>query len=219
VFRWIYQDVAAFNRFLRAEGPRLFPHLKRDDAEELLAAKLMGRWRDGTPLVLSPDSPDPALAERDFGFHETDPDGERCPFSAHIRVMNPRDQPIKRALGRVPAVLRRGMPYGPPLDGPEDDGVDRGLIGVFLCADVSRQVLTLTSWATQNDFSPVYRASPRVQDALIGNRVTSDRSFTVPGAAAAIEEMPAFLRTKGTAIVLYPSGTTLRAIIGRRAGG
>jgi hypothetical protein len=24
------------------------------DAEEFLAAKLMGRWRDGTPLTLSP---------------------------------------------------------------------------------------------------------------------------------------------------------------------
>jgi deferrochelatase/peroxidase EfeB len=61
-FRWIYQDVAAFNRFLRAEGPGLFPELAGTDAEELLAAKLMGRWRDGSPLVLAPERPDPKLA-------------------------------------------------------------------------------------------------------------------------------------------------------------
>lgn len=212
VFRWIYQDVATFDRFLREEGPRLFPDRGETLAAELLAAKLLGRWRDGTPLVLSPDGPDPSAVTREFSFDAQDADGARCPFSAHIRVMNPRDQPIKRAHGKTPVVLRRGMPYGPPLQGPEDDDVDRGLLGVFLCADVSGQVLTLTGWANKNDFSPVYSSSPRVQDALIGNRVTTDRSFTIPGAAATIEELPQFLRTKGTAILLYPSGRTLGAI-------
>jgi deferrochelatase/peroxidase EfeB len=101
-FRWIYQDVATFNRFLRTEGPRLFPDDPPAHAEELLAAKMMGRWRDGTPLVLSPDAPDPAKARaNDFGYAREDPDGRRCPFSAHIRVVNPRDQeldPAGRAL-------------------------------------------------------------------------------------------------------------------------
>ena len=95
MFRWLYQDVATFNRFLATEGPPLFPHLAPADAEELLAAKLMGRWRDGTPLVLSPDHPDPALAAgNDFSYASQDPDGLRCPFSSHIRVTNPRDDPL-----------------------------------------------------------------------------------------------------------------------------
>lgn len=212
VFRWIYQDVARFNRFLREEGPRLFPELEPEAAEELLAAKLMGRWRDGTPLALSPDRPDAELALRDdFDFAELDPDGKRCPFSAHIRVMNPRGQGLKPAVGAVPVVVRRGTPYGPPLEGMQDDGQDRGLVGVFLCADINRQVLTLTAWARENNFSPVFRTTPRAQDALIGNRMTKDPSFTVPGAGV-IETLPSFVTTKGTALLLYPGRETLDAL-------
>jgi deferrochelatase/peroxidase EfeB len=213
VFRWIYQDVAAFNRFLREEGPRLYPELSQDDAEELLAAKLMGRWRDGTPLVLSPDAPDPAIADSDdFHFWSDDADGLRCPFSAHIRVMNPRDQPLRAVARATPPVLRRGMPYGPPLDGTEDDGVDRGLVGMFLCTDISRQILSLTAWAAQNDFSPVYRGATRVQDAIVGNRAPgSDTRFIVPGAGV-VEALPSFVTTKGTAFALYPGRATLTAL-------
>src|SRR5262249_25413878 len=94
VFRWVYQDVAAFNRVLARQAPRLAPRLPARDAEELLAAKILGRWRDGTPLALSPDGPDPALVPRnDFGYAD-DRGGQKCPFSAHIRVVNPRDQPL-----------------------------------------------------------------------------------------------------------------------------
>jgi len=80
---------------------------------------MMGRWRDGTPLVLSPDRPDPRLASsNDFGYATQDPDGHRCPFSAHIRIVNPRDTPLDpAAVEGVPRVLRRGMAYGPPLQG------------------------------------------------------------------------------------------------------
>jgi hypothetical protein len=172
----------------------------------------MGRWRDGTPLVLSPERPDPDQADRDdFGYSDIDPDGRRCPFSAHIRVMNPRDQELDVTVAGVPAVLRRGTPYGPPLAGTEDDGRDRGLIGIFLCSDIGRQILTLTMWARKNDFSPVYDGSPHVQDALIGNRVTKDPSFTVPGAGI-VEALPSFLTTKGTALALYPGRATLHAL-------
>jgi deferrochelatase/peroxidase EfeB len=213
VFRWIYQDVAAFNAFLCEEAPRLFPEREPADAEELLAAKLMGRWRDGTPLVLSPDRPDPSLADSDdFRFQDADPDGLRCPFSAHIRVMNPRDGALHTTVREVPVVLRRGTPYGPPLTGTLDDGVDRGLVGVFLCANIMRQVLTLTMWAARNDFAEVYGGTPRVQDALIGSRAASaDPRFVVPGAGV-VERLPAFLTTKGTALALYPGRGTLDAL-------
>ncbi|WP_369354797.1 hypothetical protein [Streptomyces sp. cg2] len=54
VFRKLHQDVAAFRRCLRqtATGPQ---------NEELLAAKIMGRWRSGAPLALSPQHDDRAL--------------------------------------------------------------------------------------------------------------------------------------------------------------
>jgi deferrochelatase/peroxidase EfeB len=214
VFRWLYQDVATFNQFLGTEGPRLFPHLSPTDAEELLAAKMMGRWRNGTPLVLSPDRPDPTLTrQNEFEYAAQDPRGFRCPFLAHIRVMNPRDQKLDVIVDAVPRVIRRGMPYGPVLDSTEDDGNDRGLIGIFLCADIKRQIYTLTGWIKRNDFSPVYNSNRRVQDALMGNRGVprADTSFTIPAedGESRITGLPDFVHTKGTAFLLYPSKLTL----------
>jgi deferrochelatase/peroxidase EfeB len=218
VFRWVYQDVAAFNLFLSTQGPLLFPDLPAVDAEELLAAKMMGRWRDGTPLVLSPDRPDPRLAtSNDFGYATQDPDGHRCPFSAHIRIVNPRDTPLDPIMVEgVPCILRRGRPYGPPLQGNADDGVDRGLVGVFLSADLRKQVCTLTSWIMKNDFSPVYDANRRVQDPLIGNRAMpgTRADFVLPAAGGdmTIKNLPDFVHTKGSAFLLYPGRATLTAL-------
>jgi deferrochelatase/peroxidase EfeB len=215
VFRWLYQDVAAFNLFLSTEGPRLFPELSPAEAEELLAAKMMGRWRDGTPLVLSPERPDPELAaSNDFGYATQDPDGMRCPFSAHIRIVNPRDTPLDPiVVDGVPRTLRRGMPYGSPLQGTTDDGVDRGLVGMFLGADLRKQVYTLTSWIVRNDFSPVYDANRRAQDPLFGNRAVPGTSpdFIVPrpGGGATVKGLPDFVHTKGTAFMFYPGKTAL----------
>ena len=71
-FAWIHQDVAGFNRFLRDNAPKVArPGMSQEEAEEFLAAKMMGRWRDGTPLVLSPDRPDQQLAHHDFDFSRT----------------------------------------------------------------------------------------------------------------------------------------------------
>ncbi len=218
MFRWVYQDVATFNLFLSTQGPRLFPDLPTADAEELLAARMMGRWRDGTPLVLSPDRPDSRLTtSNDFGYATQDPDGHRCPFSAHIRIVNPRDTPLDPAVVEgVPCVLRRGMPYGPPLPGSEDDGADRGLVGMFLCVDLRRQVYTLTNWVTQNNFSPVYDADRRAQDPLLGNRAMpgTNAGFTLPaaGGGATVKNLPDFVHTKGTAFLLYPGKATLTAL-------
>src|SRR5437588_50154 len=79
------------SRSSRAAAARHYPH----GDEELLAAKIVGRWRDGTPLSVSPDRPDAAIASdparvNDFRY-EDDPDGLACPLGAHIRRANPRD--------------------------------------------------------------------------------------------------------------------------------
>ncbi len=217
-FRWIYQDVATFNKFLKDEGSRLFPRLAPPDAEELLAAKMMGRWRDGTPLVLSPDRPDADLAlANDFGYADVDENGVRCPFSAHIRVVNPRDQELDPIVEGIPRVIRRGMPYGPPLDSTEDDGQDRGIVGIFLCADLKRQIYTLTGWIKRNDFSPVYDPDRRVQDVLLGNRAVAGTAprFRIPHSegVAVVAGLPDFVHTKGTLFLLYPSGSTLARLV------
>lgn len=216
VFRWLYQDVALFNRFLISEGPKAFPLLSSKDAEELLAAKLIGRWRDGTPLVISPTAPDQAFSNsNDFGYTR-DPDGLQCPLSAHIRVTNPRDQEldhVSKVLGGVPRVIRRGVPCGPKLTGTVDDQVERGLVGMFLCASIRQQFYKLAVWMKENNFSPAF-PNQHSQDPL-ANRLTPDASseFLIPtvtgNRAVTLQD---FVTTKGTAFFLLPGVQTLHKL-------
>jgi deferrochelatase/peroxidase EfeB len=215
VFRWVYQDVAAFERFLTANGPKLFPALPARLAREMLAAKIMGRWRDGAPLVHSRDQPAAVRPNEELSFAD-DLKGLVCPVSSHIRVMNPREQPLSgMALTTgIPRVVRRGMPYGPPLKGEVDDGRVRGILGMFLCASIREQFMRLAAWGARNNFSNAFPAHGRDQDALIGNRSVpgATRSFNIPKGrfgGGTINGLPDFIRTKGTQYLLMPSGQTL----------
>jgi deferrochelatase/peroxidase EfeB len=88
VFRKLYQDVAAFRRYLVSAAKALYGS---DDQhhQELVAAKMMGRWRSGCPIDLSPEKDDPAIAadpnrRNDFTY-AGDGQGLRCPLGSHLR--------------------------------------------------------------------------------------------------------------------------------------
>src|SRR6185295_6970960 len=132
-----YQSrVGAFNRFLRANG-------STEAERELVAAKLVGRWRSGAPLTLAPDVDDPALGadpkrNNDFDY-ANDPHGRKIPFGAHIRRMNPRDTELTRLTDvNLHRLIRRGTTYGLPYDpnavSEADDEVPRGAIFEFISA-------------------------------------------------------------------------------------
>ncbi|RVJ72543.1 Dyp-type peroxidase [Sinorhizobium medicae] len=218
-FVWIYQDVATFRRFLRETGPVLRPDLSSAAAQEWLAAKLMGRWRSGAPLAATPEVDDQDRAmENDFSYGQ-DKIGTRCPFAAHIRIVNGRDQPLNaanRAMfpGGFPRVLRRGTPYGAELKGEDDDGMDRGVVGMFLCANLNQQFYSLTRWMGKTDFSDVY-TDTRGQDPLTGERAFphSSSEFEIPmanGIPLKLRGLPQFIRLQGVALCLLPSASTLR---------
>ena len=141
VWRKLYQDVALWRRVLR-DAAKLY----KGGDEHKLAAKVVGRWEDGTPLVTHPDKPDPnfdpaARGANDFRY-DSDLDGMRCPIGAHIRRSNPRDAlGFESALTFRHRMIRRGMPYGDPLPSGvlEDDKTDRGLVFVSFQASISRQ--------------------------------------------------------------------------------
>lgn len=134
-YRRLEEHVSVFRDYLRAnaDGP---------DAEELLAAKFMGRWRSGAPLVLAPDRDDPELGadplrNNDFNYKDDDPFGYACPLGSHARRLNPRDTAHYMNRRRM---IRRGATYGPELpDGAPDDGVERGIAAFIICADLVRQ--------------------------------------------------------------------------------
>jgi Dyp-type peroxidase family len=214
VFQRIHQDVAAFESFLTRNAAALAPNLPLADARELLAAKMMGRWRNGTPMALSPERPDDSLADAtEFGYSD-DPTGERCPVAAHVRIANRRDQPLISVVEPTfpaggPHLLRRGMAYGPELQGEEDDGVDRGLVGMFLCANPRTQYFIVMHWINKTDFSPVFNVDRlHWQDMMMGDR-------SMPGAVAEgairtaqgevlLNALPQFIKVQGTLLLLVP---------------
>jgi Dyp-type peroxidase family len=141
VWRKLYQDVALWRRVIRDAANRY-----EGGDERKLAAKAVGRWDNGAPLVTHPDAP-PAdfdaktAAGNDFRY-DGDLDGMRCPIGAHVRRSNPRDAlGFEGHLSFRHRMIRRGMPYGPLLaEGVyDDDGVDRGLVFVSFQGSISRQ--------------------------------------------------------------------------------
>jgi Dyp-type peroxidase family len=179
VYRKLRQDVAAFRRLLR-EASALYP-----GGEELLAAKIVGRWRDGTPLAVSPHRPDPAVvgdANRNNAFdYADDPQGLRCPIGAHVRRMNPRRSlPFDGKLVNRHRIMRRGITYGDRLpDGAEDDGQDRGVIFMCLQASLARGFEFVQSqWANGGN---AFRLAED-QDVIVGPHDTEGPAkMTVPG--------------------------------------
>ena len=151
VVRKLHQRVAAFRQYLRSNS-------SNPQEEEMLAAKMMGRWRSGAPLALSPERDDPSLGadsthNNDFLYRD-DPLGFRTPLGSHIRRANPRDADVAGAV-RLHRMIRRGTAYGPPLpEGVlEDDGDDRGIMFVFLGSHLKRQFEFVQSeWVNDSAF-------------------------------------------------------------------
>ncbi len=215
VFQLIYQDVAYWNRFLRTEAEKLEDLPEVEDKEGWLAAKMLGRWQSGTSLEFAPEVDDPEKAmENDFNYSD-DADGMKCPFSSHVRVSNPRHQPLHENAMPVPGLIRRGAPYGPPLEGEVDDGVDRGLIGLFICSSISRQYLKMTMWINRTDFSDVFE-DLKGQDPIQGNRTIPNVStdFIIPfkGKDIVLKNLKSFVRTQGAAFCFLPGIETIRKL-------
>jgi deferrochelatase/peroxidase EfeB len=159
-YRKMREHVGAFRDFLKANG-------KTVEEQELVAAKIMGRWRTtGAPLVLCPDKDDSELGFDDqrnnnFDYEKMDPRGYACPMGAHIRRMNVRDSRVSRIMNRR-LIIRRGGTFGPhlPDDAPED-GANRGIAVFGGCADLTRQFEFLISvWANDPEFLELNERDP-----------------------------------------------------------
>jgi len=157
VYARFRQDVGAFRRFIRdtaATLPAAEPALAGLSSDRL-GAMLMGRWSSGAPLVRAPYADDPDLGDddrvnNDFDYAQDDPDALACPFAAHIRKANPRDDLRAAAPGEVQQhrILRRGIPYGPP--GEDDE--NRGLLFLSYQTSIERQFEFLfNSWLDEPD--------------------------------------------------------------------
>jgi Dyp-type peroxidase family len=206
VVRKLHQRVAAFRQYLRSNS-------SNPQEEELLAAKMMGRWRSGAPLALSPERDDPALGtdstrNNDFLYGD-DPLGLRTPIGSHVRRANPRDADVAGAV-RLHRMTRRGTAYGPPLpEGVlEDDGADRGIIFMFLGSHLKRQFEFVQSeWV--NDSAFIGRSGEK--DPVSGaNDGTGE--FTIPRRPVRrrLKGLSRFVITRGGEYCFVPGLRALR---------
>ena len=215
VFRKASQDVAGFRDYLKQGAMTLWGS---DDAahQEKLAAKIVGRWRSGCPLALSPDHDDPSIAAdpkrvNDFDYAD-DPEGLKCPLGAHLRRTNPRASRITTTTDiNRKRILRRGLEYGPPLpEGAADDGVDRGQAGVFVVADIELQFEFIQAqWICKGDFIGL---SSDEKDPLVGPNGAGGQ-FTVPGADMPfLFDLKQFVTVRGGEYFFAPGIAALKGI-------
>jgi Dyp-type peroxidase family len=216
VYRKLRQDVALWRRTIRDAGRGY------EGGEHKLAAKIVGRWQNGTPLVTSPDEPDPDFDPKqphsnDFRYLDDDAHGHGCPLGAHIRRSNPRDALGWEGLGDAGLlafrhrIIRRGMPYGPPLpdDVTGDDGADRGLVFVCFNASLSRQFESVQQqWL--NDGNPFALGDDR--DFLLGDASGSGK-MTIQGETPHfVAPQQSFVTTRGGEYLFAPGMTALAAL-------
>jgi DyP dimeric alpha+beta barrel domain len=228
-FRVLEQDVAGFEAYLDTAADELLkdpkgnellppgaeasigPSLSRHAAlREVVAANMCGRWRNGVPVALSPDTPNPSplvdLTNFDY------PGDSRCPYGAHIRRSNPRGgQIVQRVANNSRRLIRRGLPYGRAYVPAKPDTVERGLLGNFIGANLGAQFEAMMC-----DWLNLGLQDPRVtgsNDALTGANDPSTSWFDIPlksGATIRLRGLPRFVRTRGGAYTFLPSLSAIK---------
>jgi deferrochelatase/peroxidase EfeB len=225
-FKMIMTDVVGFKNFLQSNSVKIDP--------ELLAAKMCGRWRNGVPLALSPDSNSPAggipLEQlNNFEYVNADgsgdPKGLWCPVGAHIRRINPRGQPVTGqgkpgGSNNTHRLIRRGLPYGPAYDPTQPyDGVERGLLGYFINSSIENQYeFVLSQWVNDSEFAGEVRLHPKSKDPMVGTQDPTQSIFVIPQANGAppikITGFSSFVTTRAAAYCFLPSITAIKFISG-----
>ncbi|KAI0070456.1 Dyp-type peroxidase [Panus rudis PR-1116 ss-1] len=188
-FRFLGQHVPEFNKFL--EDNPIPEVVDRKKGSEFLGARLVGRWKSGAPLDLAPTEDDPDLGkdpQRNNDFKYTFPGDfdtqDRCPFGAHVRKTNPRNdlEQLGVSLEKF-KILRRGIPYGPEVGKDEEaehkTKKDRGLL--FRCYQshlVNGFQFLQKSWANTPTFPPKNGVTPGFDPIIGQTNDTKNRSIT-----------------------------------------
>jgi Dyp-type peroxidase family len=222
VYRKLEQDVRGFRRYVTETARRA------GESPELIAAKLMGRWQNGLPLVAPAASQhltaargspanDVAVNLNDFGY-AGDPHGSACPLGAHIRRANPRDANGFAVLSDRHRLLRRGMAYGPPLrrsaDPSDQADEERGLLFIAMNADLERQFeYVQRHWLNDgaaarqaHDRDPVCGAHAGPGKLVIQGDASSGRAPII------CSDLPRFVTPRGGEYFFMPGMRTLFAL-------
>lgn len=187
--RKMAQDTAGFQQFV---GSHPLP-------EATVRAKLLGRWDNGqvvSPAPVAGPKPATRAGLNNFDF-KNDQHGLGCPYGAHIRRMNPREDAVVPVRKRP--LIRRGIPY--------TTDAERGLLGLFFCASLEDQFEhLLAEWGNKNPFGVPNPSSAK--DPLIGNHEGDGGVFHIPqphGPDLQLCGFAPFVTTRGTLYSFFPS--------------
>ena len=177
VVRKLSQDVALFDQIVR-DGA-----LATGLSEASVAAKMMGREKNGDPLA-APG------ANNDFTYR-ADVEGLRCPLHAHVRRANPRslspDGPPELPGGRPPRLMRRSMSFGPPFNrvNPKSpvNAQPRGMLFMAYNARIGEQFEVVQRWLAGGNSTGGYSGR---SDPFVGVPASGEKrvfSFECPANA------------------------------------
>jgi Dyp-type peroxidase family len=209
VFRRLHQDVFGFRRTVAREAERI------GLSAEQLAAKLVGRWPSGARLGTGSSDPgwDPRTGLITAADFANDPNGERCPRFSHVRKAHPlelrQDRPQRHRL------IRRGIPYGPPLprEATADDGEDRGLLFLAYQASLADQFEHIQRrWLDDPDFPRAHDGTDPLVGEAVGRRAVTLRR---QGGRVSRLELGRFVSATAGGYFFAPSIGALAHLAGR----
>ncbi len=225
--RQLSQDVEGFSRFTEGQARRDLgdraggaSEQTLRDAEERVGARMVGRWRSGTPLELAPEWDDPThRTENDFAYAKEDREGARCPIGAHVRRSNPRDSRTDEAIGVTPEVamervnhhriLRRSRVY--PAK-PGEDG-ETGIVFLAYNTNLERQFeFVQQSWSHNAHFDGLHDE----RDPLMPGAAGADNTMTVQRQTLAtrMRGLSEFVKVRGGAYFFMPGLRALAHLAG-----
>ncbi len=183
---------------------------------------IVGRFRDGTPVSLSPTSGWYPVEDNDFTFFQ-DRHGARCPLHAHIRKVNPRGDTLKESEpldDRERRITRRSITYGrrSPVPAafepsPALPSKDVGLLFMCFQASIRRQFAFIQKrWCNDKHFL----VSNTGIDVLVGQGLDSGSPQHWNAQYNNRETIPfdfhGFVRMKGGEFFFAPSLPFLRRL-------
>jgi Dyp-type peroxidase family len=230
VIRQLKQDVKGYWTFLNEKTKNDDGSVNEKESKKL-AAKMMGRWPSGAPVVKYPDhdpveqypdrDPEQFINDNEFFYNDTDKHGMKCPFGAHIRRLNPRDsfeENTKKEsilLSNRHRMIRRARLYGEPFISSPTDFTPNGEVGMlFTCfnADISRQFeFVQYTWANY----PKFKQLVNDPDPFIGVKENpapgTHQVFTIPNQPVNkyITGMQRFVTVRGGGYFFFPSLTAI----------
>ena len=111
-----FKDASGDNIGVPGASKPLLPNVLKSNGNpntDLSGAMLVGRFENGTPVTMMDEAlnPDPHTLTNDFDY-TSDP-GLKCPYFAHIRLVNPRngDPLADPAEVRTHRITRRAIPW------------------------------------------------------------------------------------------------------------